>query len=135
MTCITGVSGSGKSSLINNVLFNYVYNNFLDKDNSQTGCDKVSGLEYIDKIIEKAQQVRKEAQDLVNKQEKSYRYPLNLIARKIQGGGKTCYDFGYLYPVSDLHFWKREEQQIIQNKYGPFFMSLWDIPRILGIVD
>jgi excinuclease ABC subunit A len=52
MTCITGVSGSGKSSLINNVLFNYVYNDFLQKDNSQTGCDKVSGLEYIDKIIE-----------------------------------------------------------------------------------
>ena len=52
LTCITGVSGSGKSSLINNVLFNYVYNNFLQKDNSQTGCDKVTGLEYIDKIIE-----------------------------------------------------------------------------------
>ena len=52
MTCITGVSGSGKSSLINNVLFNYVYNSFLEKDNSQTGCDKVDGLEHIDKIIE-----------------------------------------------------------------------------------
>lgn len=88
-----------------------------------------------DKIIEKAQQVRKQAQELVRKQEKSYRYPLNLIARKIEGGGKTCYDFGYLYPVSELHFWKREEQQIIQNKFGPFFMSIWDIPRILGIVD
>ena len=52
LTCVTGVSGSGKSSLINNVLFDYIYNNFLDKDNSQVACEKVDGLENIDKIIE-----------------------------------------------------------------------------------
>ncbi len=52
MTCVTGVSGSGKSSLINNVLFEYIYNDFLDKDNSQVACNKVDGLENIDKIIE-----------------------------------------------------------------------------------
>ena len=52
LTCVTGVSGSGKSSLINNVLFEYIYNNFLDKDNSQVACEKVDGLENIDKIIE-----------------------------------------------------------------------------------
>ena len=52
MTCVTGVSGSGKSSLINNVLFEYIYNDFLDKDNSQVACNKVEGLENIDKIIE-----------------------------------------------------------------------------------
>ncbi len=52
MTCVTGVSGSGKSSLVNNVLFEYIYNNFLDKDNSQVACNKVDGLENIDKIIE-----------------------------------------------------------------------------------
>ena len=52
MTCVTGVSGSGKSSLINNVLFEYIYNDFLDKDNSQVACQKVEGLENIDKIIE-----------------------------------------------------------------------------------
>ena len=52
MTCVTGVSGSGKSSLINNVLFEYIYNNFLERDNSQVACQKVDGLENIDKIIE-----------------------------------------------------------------------------------
>ena len=52
MTCVTGVSGSGKSSLINNVLFEYIYNDFLDKDNSQVACNSVDGLENIDKIIE-----------------------------------------------------------------------------------
>ena len=52
MTCVTGVSGSGKSSLINNVLFTYIVNDFLQKDNSQSGCEKVTGLKHIDKIIE-----------------------------------------------------------------------------------
>ena len=52
MTCITGVSGSGKSTLINNILFNYVVNDFLEKDNSQVGCEKITGLNHIDKIIE-----------------------------------------------------------------------------------
>jgi len=85
--------------------------------------------------IEQAKNTRIAAQLLVNKQEQNYRYPLNYIARPIEGGGSTAYDFGYLYPVSNLHFWQREEEQIIQNKYGPFFMSIWDVPRILGIVD
>ncbi|MAR77400.1 MAG: excinuclease ABC subunit A [Gammaproteobacteria bacterium] len=52
MTCVTGVSGSGKSSLINNVLFTYIVNDFLGKDNSQSGCKHITGLEHIDKIIE-----------------------------------------------------------------------------------
>lgn len=85
--------------------------------------------------IEQAKTTRSEAQVFVNKQEKNYRYPLNYIARPIEGGGSTAYDFGYLHPVSNLHFWQREEEQIIQDKYGPFFMSIWDIPRILGTVD
>jgi len=85
--------------------------------------------------IEQATTTRLEAQALVNKQEQYYRYPLDYIARPIDGAGTTAYDFGYLYPVSNLHFWQREEEQILQNKYGPFFMSIWDIPRILGIVD
>ncbi|CAA6799230.1 MAG: FIG00680829: hypothetical protein [uncultured Aureispira sp.] len=89
----------------------------------------------LQEYIENAQAARLEAQVLVNNQEKNYRYPLNYIARPIEGGGSTAYDFGYLYPVSNLHFWQREEEQIIQEKYGPLFMSIWDVPRILGIVD
>lgn len=85
--------------------------------------------------IEQAKTTRLEGLKLVQKQEQNYRYPLKYVARPIDNGGSTAYDFGYLYPVSNLHFWQREEQQIIQNKYGPFFMSIWDIPRILGVVD
>ena len=86
-------------------------------------------------LSEKCIKIREQAQALVTKQEKSYRYPLEWIAREQQGKGSTCYDFGYLYPVSTLHFWSREEQQILQNKFGPFFMSIWDVPRIIGIID
>lgn len=86
-------------------------------------------------LSKKCENIRLKAQTLVTQQEKNYRYPLEWIARKQYGKGRTCYDFGYLYPVSNLHFWLREEEQILQNKFGPFFMSIWDIPRIIGIVD
>jgi hypothetical protein len=92
-------------------------------------------IPLVQSYIDQAKATRLEAQVLVNKQEQNYRYPLNYIARPIEGGGSTSYDFGYLYPVSNLHFWQREEEQIIQDKYGPLFMSIWDVPRILGIVD
>ncbi len=52
MTCITGVSGSGKSTLVNDVIYEYIYNEFSEKDNSQTGCNKITGLDNLDKIIE-----------------------------------------------------------------------------------
>ena len=52
MTCITGVSGSGKSTLVNDVIYEYIYNEFSEKDNSQTGCNKITGLDKLDKIIE-----------------------------------------------------------------------------------
>lgn len=83
--------------------------------------------------LKKAQAIRAQAQQLVDSQEMDYRYPKELIAREFLS--HTAYNYGYLYPVSKLHFWKREEEQIRQDKYGPFFMSIWDIPRILGIVN
>lgn len=85
--------------------------------------------------LKRAQEIRQEGILLVKQQEKNYRYPINWIAEKIEGGGSTSYDFGYLYTVSNLHFWEREEQQILKNKYSPFFMNIWDVSRILGLVD
>jgi excinuclease ABC subunit A len=50
-TCITGVSGSGKSSLISDTLFPAL-SNALEKTNLETGqFDKITGLENIDKVI------------------------------------------------------------------------------------
>ena len=50
-TCITGVSGSGKSSLVNEVLYP-VLSNELMRSNVTTGnCDGIDGIENVDKVI------------------------------------------------------------------------------------
>ena len=51
MTVVTGVSGSGKSSLINETLYPIVFN-YLNKTEHEEGKHKsVAGLEEIDKVI------------------------------------------------------------------------------------
>lgn len=52
LTCVTGVSGSGKSSLINEVLYSSVVNKFLENNEGFVNCTKIEGIEYIDKIID-----------------------------------------------------------------------------------
>ncbi len=51
MTCVTGVSGSGKSSLINEVLYKTLAAR-LNRVKVRPGrCDSVEGLKYVDKVI------------------------------------------------------------------------------------
>jgi excinuclease ABC subunit A len=51
LTCITGVSGSGKSSLISDTLFPAI-SNFLTKTSQDCGeYEKILGIEKVDKII------------------------------------------------------------------------------------
>lgn len=52
MVCVTGVSGSGKSSLINQVLYKNLYNQF-NKDAKITAgkCKDIKGLEKVKKVI------------------------------------------------------------------------------------
>ncbi len=50
--CITGVSGSGKSSLINNTLYPILKSHYYRSDARSLPHDSVSGLELIDKVIE-----------------------------------------------------------------------------------
>jgi excinuclease ABC subunit A len=49
--CVTGVSGSGKSSLINQTLFPFMHNNFFKTSHKVGLHDSISGLEHIDKVI------------------------------------------------------------------------------------
>lgn len=85
-------------------------------------------------LLERAINYRDRAQPLVtNAEENLYRYPVDLIARKRVG--HTCYHFGYLYPVSNLHFWQREELQVRKDRYGPFYKMIWNIPRTVGLID
>ena len=51
MTCVTGVSGSGKSSLVNEILYKYMAKQ-LNRARTIPGlCNSVGGLEQLDKVI------------------------------------------------------------------------------------
>ena len=57
VTCITGVSGSGKSSLINEVLYKNAYMKIYGTKRMIPGkCDSISGLDNIERIIHISQQ-------------------------------------------------------------------------------
>ena len=52
MTCVTGVSGSGKSSLINETLYPILSKHFYRSVKEPLPYDAIEGLEFIDKVIE-----------------------------------------------------------------------------------
>ena len=50
-TCVTGVSGSGKSSLVNNVIYQTLARE-LNRAHTLSGdCERIEGLEHLDKVI------------------------------------------------------------------------------------
>lgn len=82
-------------------------------------------------LLTDAAALRHRALTLVAAQERRYRYPVEHIARRRPG--MTAYQFGYLYPVSTLYFWEREEEQVRSGRFDPFFINLWDFRRVLGL--
>ncbi|MCA4774978.1 excinuclease ABC subunit UvrA [Wolbachia endosymbiont of Mansonella ozzardi] len=50
--CVTGISGGGKSSLVIETLYKYSAHKIYNSSAKYGKCDKIEGLEYIDKIIE-----------------------------------------------------------------------------------
>ena len=52
LTCVTGVSGSGKSSLINSTLYPILNKFFFRSVKEPLPYKKISGIEHIDKVIE-----------------------------------------------------------------------------------
>ncbi|MGN1411920.1 MAG: excinuclease ABC subunit UvrA [Oscillospiraceae bacterium] len=51
MVCVTGVSGSGKSSLINQILAKHLLNVLNRANDTATDFDKIEGVQNLDKII------------------------------------------------------------------------------------
>ena len=51
-TCVTGVSGSGKSSLVMEILSKSIALNLYKSKVKPGKCKKIKGLEYIDKLVE-----------------------------------------------------------------------------------
>ena len=93
--------------------------------------DTLGGQQESDRLLQQAGLVRQHALQLVQQRELQYRYPLDLLAR--QRPSLTAYPFGYLYPVTGLFFWQREEEQVRHERFDPLFMKLWDIRRTLGL--
>lgn len=84
-----------------------------------------------EEFLSRAAAVRMEAQALVVRQERGYRYPMDRIARR--NANLTAYTFGYLYPASRLFFWEREEEQVRHERFDAFFMNLWNFRRTIGL--
>jgi hypothetical protein len=82
-------------------------------------------------LLAKAADERGRAMDIVRRQEQRYRYSRDLIASRREDF--TAYHFGYLYPVSELHFWNREEEQVRNKRFDALFMNIWNFRRVVGI--
>ncbi|MCQ2978978.1 MAG: excinuclease ABC subunit UvrA [Clostridia bacterium] len=52
LTCVTGVSGSGKSSLVNEILYKSLARTLYKAKDKPGMCDKILGIENIDKVID-----------------------------------------------------------------------------------
>ncbi|TFZ40389.1 excinuclease ABC subunit UvrA [Soehngenia longivitae] len=51
-TCVTGVSGSGKSSLVNKILYKALSRELNGSKQRAGAFNKIEGIEYLDKVIE-----------------------------------------------------------------------------------
>ncbi len=52
LICITGVSGSGKSSLVNEILYKKLASDLNGARPVPVQCRKITGIEYLDKVID-----------------------------------------------------------------------------------
>ena len=97
----------------------------------ETKKEKAGKVGRSEQFLALAANVREQAMSLVHQQEAIYRYPVELVAR--ERNNFTSYQFGYLYPASNLFFWLREEQQVRNARFDGLFMNIWDFRRLLSV--
>jgi hypothetical protein len=93
--------------------------------------ETMKGKDEVEHCLARARDIRLAALSLVQEVEKTYRYPMDRLTGK--GKNHTAYEFGYLYPVHNLFFWEREEEQVRARRFDAFFMDIWDFRRVLGL--
>lgn len=84
-------------------------------------------------FLVEAEKIRLMALDIVKNREANYRYDQKMLTTK--HSDHTCYHFGYLYPVHELHFWEREELQAKNGNYNFWYRSIWNVGRTVGLYD
>lgn len=84
-------------------------------------------------FLKDAEKIRKLALTIVQNREANYRYDVKMLSTKHKD--HTCYHFGYLYPVHELHFWEREELQSKNGNYNFWYKSIWNVGRTVGLFD
>ena len=122
---MNGIEITGLRALHRGVILNYI----LCKREAKIKPEKFN----CDSLLSYAMNIKRVALRIVKLREQNYHYPVSSLTHK--GWDHTSYHFGYLYPVSNLHFWKREEEQARKNKYSPLFMNIWNMWRIAGIIN
>jgi hypothetical protein len=106
----------------------YTLNYILDRREAKINGSKCN----CDSLLQMAAVTRSLGQQIVNYRQLHYRYPLQSIAAK--RWDHTAYHFGYLYTVSYLHAWLREEEEAKHNRYGPFYKNIYNVGRIVGLI-
>jgi len=78
-----------------------------------------------------ANKIRLDALKLVRMQELNYKYDAEYLYG--ERFSHTSYPHGYLFTPHNLHFWNREEQQSLKNRWNYEFMNIWKVGRIIGL--
>jgi hypothetical protein len=81
--------------------------------------------------LDKGREIRQQGIGLMQVLEQDYKYNAEYLYGERYS--HTSYPYGYLYAPHTLHFWNREEQQALKNRWGYTFMSIWKVGRILGL--
>ncbi len=80
--------------------------------------------------LDEAVKYRKFAQTRMNRVMRfNNRYPEAKIFEA--HANPTAYPWGYGYPASNLHYWRREEEQVRKKNFSPFFMNITDFLDII----
>ncbi len=78
-----------------------------------------------------AADTRGDGLELIRTLEKDYKYDAEYLYG--ERFSHTSYPHGYLLTPHNLHFWKREEEQVRKNRWNYEFMNIWKVGRIIGL--